>query len=399
MSNVYNFQDQQIASTYKSVLHLQNSDGFTGIKLRVYDGAGTPSCLQLSTSGGTAYFDSNVVMNQLTYPALKGNYLDILYQKDTAGNIGLTNIYNLLSATNTDEPLGLNGTYSNIKTITFTDGIVTGVTTAPTVHTFWLDLETFNPCVLSGGLTLAESGTNDGEKVNNKPTKRLRPTKRDDQSSTGIYPYNIYTTGYNKTFLTTINSQLIISNYLNQIWLTEDSIYGKPAVGDYAIVMVNISRSNSLDVNLDSEITTFASLAQGQLFKFTESGNWVWLRSFRNHRYGLGNNDNSTYSDNQLILWSVSGFSPYDWNTTTSDSLSAPFYYSNIKGWTSQGGYNGLKAYEIMNFTRTTPGSPIAYGGTSNSDNAIRLGYYFIAPFDGYNPSSSSLVKLRNGYH
>jgi len=199
----------------------------------------------------------------------------------------------------------LNGTFSNVKTLTITDGLITGLTTAPTVHTFLLDLETFNPNVLSAA--------------------------GNQSSNHGVYPYNQYgTSDYAFAAYYTPDALLIRDMYLDKIWsanqLYPNPIYGVPAEGDYAIVVTNPS-NNTRDN--DNNINQFQKMF-GLQYKFNGT-NWEWLRTWQvNPAYSVekvGPDARTTYEDGRNAMWSVANFGPVDY-ATPALSANSKFYYS-----------------------------------------------------------------------
>ena len=252
MATTPNFTGQQINLTYKSVLHFGNSEGLTvNQQDRIYDGSGVSTCLQLAPSGGTAIFDTDVRINELLYTGAKGSKCNVLYQSDDAGTLAMGNLFNVLSCANSNGT-ALNGTFSNVKTLTITDGLITGLTTAPVVKTLMLDLETFNPNVLSAA---ASAGTDNG-----------------------VYPYNNYATqDYRSTSYWTPDAILIRNNYLEKVWSVNNPlypapIYGSPSTGDFAIVITNPSNVTvDNDHNPNQRQKMF-----GIQYKFNGTS-WDWL--------------------------------------------------------------------------------------------------------------------------
>ena len=342
MATTPNFTGQQINLTYKSVLHFGNSEGLTvNQQDRIYDGSGVSTCLQLAPSGGTAIFDTDVRINELLYTGAKGSKCNVLYQSDDAGTLAMGNLFNVLSCANSNGT-ALNGTFSNVKTLTITDGLITGLTTAPVVKTLMLDLETFNPNVLSAA---ASAGTDNG-----------------------VYPYNNYATqDYRSTSYWTPDAILIRNNYLEKVWSVNNPlypapIYGSPSTGDFAIVITN---PGNVTVDNDHNPNQRQKMF-GIQYKFNGTS-WDWLRTWQvNPTYTVERDDGfTTYEDSRTAIWSVANFGPVDYNTPALSAIS-PFYYSrprNNKGEklnpTTNGGstatilaaYNQIPASKIVNTT------------------------------------------------
>lgn len=344
MATTPNFTGQQINLTYKSVLHFGNSDGLTiNTADRIYDGVGVATCLQLAPSGGTAVFDTDVRINELLYPGGKGVHCDVLYQLDSNGTLGMGSIYDVLACANNG--VALNGTFSNVKSLTITNGLITGLTTAPTVNTFLLDLETFNPALLSA--------------VSGSP----------QNSNVGLYPYNNYAT-YDRSAYWNLDPELIRENYLEKIWFDSSiltangtSMYGTPATNDYAIVVCypsNVTRDDDYNPNIFSKLF-------GIHYKYNGTS-WVWQRTILiNGAYKVEVGDNrTTYEDYRNYFWSVANFGPVNYNTPAL-SASSPFIYSASSARNVQ--YRNLPANRIMNRTRVN---------ADGSTTAPLLGRWFI---------------------
>lgn len=352
MATTPNFTGQQINLTYKSVLHFGNSEGLTvNQQDRIYDGSGVSTCLQLAPSGGTAIFDTDVRINELLYTGAKGSKCNVLYQSDDAGTLAMGNLFNVLSCANSNGT-ALNGTFSNVKTLTITDGLITGLTTAPTVHTFLLDLETFNPNVLSAA---GSQGSNHG-----------------------VYPYNQYgTSDYVFTAYYTPDALLIRDMYLDKIWsanqLYPNPIYGTPASGDYAIVITNPS-NNTRDA--DNNINQFQKMF-GLQYKFN-GDTWDWLRTWMvNLAYSVekvGPDARTTYEDGRNTMWSVANFGPVDY-ATPALSANSKFYYSRPRdndGKVAKTGVtNGGSNPAIVAAYNQTPASKILNVTFINADGSI----------------------------
>lgn len=357
MATTPNFTGQQINLTYKSVLHFGNNEGLTiNTQDRLYDGSGVATCLQLAPSGGTAVFDTDVRINELLYPGGKGDHCDVLYQLDSNGTLGMGSIYDVLACANNG--VALNGTFSNVKSLTITNGLITGLTTAPTVKTLMLDLETFNPNVLSAA---AAAGSNNG-----------------------VYPYNSYTT-YTNTAYYIPDAILIRDNYLDKVWSTNplypNPIYGSPVTGDFAIVVTNTG-NNTIDN--DNNINQMQKMYALQ-YKFNGTS-WDWLRTWQvNPSYSVEKGDGrTTYEDSRVAVWSVANFGPIDY-ATPALSATSPFYYSRprndngviVNNNGTNGGsssaivtaYNQLPASKILNTTYIKATGEIPGDGTKTTRN------------------------------
>ena len=341
-----NFTGQQINLTYKSLLHFSNDNGLTvNTRFRLYDGAGVATCLQLAASGETPIFDTDVRVNEVLYPGEMGNQFDIMYQTDSDGTLALGNIYDVLSFANNGQ--AVNGTISNVKSLTIQDGIIVGYTTAPTVHTFLLDLETFNPALLSA--------------VNGSPI----------DSNVSLYPYNKYT-DCNRSMYWNLDPELIKTNYLEKIWFNSSiltmngvSMYGTPAANDYAIVVChpsNVTRDDDYNPNIFSKLF-------GVHYKY-DGTSWVWQRTILiNGAYRVEAGDHrTTYEDYRDYYWSVANFGPVNYNTPAL-SASSPFIYSATSGANKNVTYRNLPANRIMNKTRVN---------ANGSTTAPLLGRLFI---------------------
>ena len=354
MATTPNFTGQQINLTYKSVLHFGNSEGLTvNQQDRIYDGSGVSTCLQLAPSGGTAIFDTDVRINELLYTGAKGSKCNVLYQSDDAGTLAMGNLFNVLSCANSNGT-ALNGTFSNVKTLTITDGLITGLTTAPVVKTLMLDLETFNPNVLSAA---ASAGTDNG-----------------------VYPYNNYATqDYRSTSYWTPDAILIRNNYLEKVWsvnnpLYPTPIYGSPAIGDYAIV---VSRPCNNTRDADYNINQFSKLF-GLQYKFNGTS-WDWLRTWQvNPAYSVEILDGrTTYEDSRSATWSVANFGPVDY-ATPALSATSPFYYSqprdndgNQLTPITRKGTNGYADPALRAIYNQIPASKILNNTFINADGSI----------------------------
>ena len=346
-----NFTGQQINLTYKSILHFSNDNGLTvNTRFRLYDGAGVATCLQLAASGETPIFDTDVRVNEVLYPGKMGNQFDIMYQTDSDGTLAMGGIYDVLSFANSGQ--AVTGTISNVKSFTIQDGIIVGYTTAPTVNTFLLDLETFNPSLLSA----------------------VNPA----DSNVSLYPYGNYATCTLASYWN-LDPELIRTNYLEKIWfdssiltLNGTSMYGTPATNDYAIVLCypsNVTRDDDFNPNIFSKLF-------GIHYKYNGTS-WVWQRTILiNGFYRVETGDHhTTYEDYRDYFWSVADFGPVDYNTPAL-SASSPFYFrNNNKVKTS---YNNLPANRIMNRTRVN-----ANGSTSSPT----IGRWYI---DATNPGGSA---------
>lgn len=282
--------DTTPANTYKGLLHAGGQElSLTGSSL-IYDGNGSPSSMSLGVSGNGVTFSGtlstqSLIVSDLSYPTTVGNIKDIVFQTDLAGTLQLGSLNTLFNLDESD--ISSTGTFYNIHSIQVKNGLIVNVSTIPRALTLFLDLETFNPNLLS-----AVGSTSDG--------------------SYGIYPYNQITSDTQN--VRSIDPEVVRVFYLNNVWGGDTTIYGTPVVGDIATVIVGYSvpnLSSTISTNLSSDSVSNSFKLYGILYVREQTG-WSWQKYLSLDRMGEwaglpGTTPTlNTYRDSRVVTYGTS---------------------------------------------------------------------------------------------
>ena len=269
--------DNQIALTYKGVIHAQGAELPSNGTVNLCDGNGNASSLSIGKTNGGLSITGGLTAGQLSYPTTTSTNGYILAQINSQ-TVALTSINEIMRTAGAVA----DGTYSGVQNIVIQNGIITSINVAPRVLTLFLDLETFSP------LLSAES----------------------NDTSKSIYPYG----NRSSQLITSISPQLILENYLNVVWNGSSTLYGSPNNSDIAIIIVPDTSLYAI-----GSTRNYLSFVYGIMYKYT-SGSWVWQRYLCHHYHGADNGDYSDYNDSRHLRW----------NTNSTTTATASTYHSTI---------------------------------------------------------------------